>query len=338
MSNEVVGPPRSPTNVTGTPRSQPRSVVPVPVPWLLLTDVLDQYARNFILNDLSEEQSMKRLESANREITYALARRVPRRRNSTLGQLHQARLSLRRLRSTLRTFGDLFDSEWSSPLQSELSWYAGVLGEVRDLDVLRTSITESIGMIRDHEVQSFVTTRLDRLINEAQERCAVEKSTKRYACLVDDVATLARSIRFVPTTPGTSTDELSTLLTPAWRELKKARRIARDDQNNENLHQLRIELKRVQCGCEVVGMVEGAPALRVARAAETAQKKLGVVHDQASTRLWLRALVVTEPDLREPLSEIEEFHNEERKVARRGWRNAVDHVKQAWNGWDDVSA
>jgi CHAD domain-containing protein len=305
---------------------------------LLLTDVLDQYARNFVLNDLSEDQSMKRLEAGVREISYTLARRVPRRRNSTLGQLHQARLSLRRLRSTLRTFGDLFDPEWSSPLQSELSWYAGVLGEVRDLDVLRTSITESIGLIRDPEIQSFVTARLDRLINEAQDRCAVEKSTKRYACVVDDVATLARSIRFAPPTKATSSDQLSTLLTPAWREFKKARRIADDDQDNENLHQLRIELKRVQCGCEIVGMVEGASALRVARAAETTQKKLGVVHDQASTRQWLRALVVTEPDLQQPLDEITDFHNRERKVARRGWRDAVDDVKQAWNGWHEVSS
>lgn len=336
MFDEVVLASHSASNDIDAPTSASRPVTPVSL--LLVTDVLDQYARNFVLNDLVEEQSMKRLEAASREITYTLARRVPRRRNSELGQLHQSRLSLRRLRSTLRTFGDLFDPEWSSPLQSELSWYAAVLGEVRDLDVLRTSITESVGLIHDLDVQSFVTARLDRLINEAQERCAVEKSTKRYACVVDDVATLARSIQFAPSTTPRQIDDLSSLLTPAWRELKKARRIARDDQNNENLHQLRIELKRVQCGCEIVGMVEGAPALRVARSAETAQKKLGVVHDQASTRQWLRALVVTEPNLKEALHEMEDFHNDERKVARRGWRDAVDDVKQAWNGWDDVSA
>lgn len=333
MIVKVVAPPQSQIHVTGAKVSHTHAVTPVPL--LLITDVLDQYARNFILNDLSDEQSMKRLESAGREITYTLVRRIPRRRNSTLGQLHQARLSLRRLRSTLRTFSDLVDPEWSSPLQSELSWYAGVLGEVRDLDVLRTSITESIRLIHDREVQSFVLTRLDRLINEAQERCGVEKSTKRYACVADEVATLTRSIQFAPSTRAMSVDELLTLTNPAWREFKKARRIARDHQNNENLHQLRIELKRVQCAYEIVGLVEGAPALRVARAAETAQKKLGVVHDQASARQWLRALVVVEPDLKDALREIEDFHNCERKVARRGWRITVDDVQQARNGWDD---
>ncbi len=336
MSNEVVVPPHASTSVNVSAQSPARAITPVPR--LVLTDVLDQYARNFVLNDLSEEQSMKRLEAASREITYTLARRVPRRRNSTLGQVHQARLSIRRLRSTLRTFGDLFDPEWSTPLLGELSWYAGVLGEVRDLDVLRTSVADSLGLIRDVDVQHFVTWRIDRLIDDAQERCAVERSTKRYASVIDEVATLVRSIRFSPASTSAMTNDLPSLLQPAWREFKKARRVAQDHQNNENLHQLRIELKRLQCGCEVVGLVEGAPALRVARAAETAQKKLGVVHDQASTRQWLRALMVTEPNLDDVLFEIEDFHNEGRKVARRGWRDAMENVKQAWNSWDEVSA
>ncbi|MEO9181726.1 MAG: CHAD domain-containing protein [Acidimicrobiales bacterium] len=336
MSDEVVVSPHARTNVTAAAGLPGRAITPVPR--LLLTDVLDQYARNFVLNELSEEQSLKRLEAASREVTYMLARRAPRRRNSTLGQVHQARLSIRRLRSTLRTFGDFFDPEWSTPLLGELSWYGGALGEVRDLDVLRTSITDSLGLIQDVDAQHFVTLRLNRLINEARERCAVEKSTKRYACVVDEVATLVRSIRFSPSPKVTTTNDLASLLKPAWRELKKARRVAQDDQSNENLHQLRIEVKHVQCGCEMVGMVEGAPALRVARAAETAQKKLGVVHDQASTRQWLRALTVAEPNLNEALAEIEDFHNQERKVARRGWRDSMDDVKQAWSDWDEVNS
>lgn len=335
MSDEVEVPPYARTIITAPAQVSARAITPVPL--LLITDVLDQYARNFVLNDLSQEQSMKRLEVASREITYTLAQRVPRRRTSGLAQVHQARLSIRRIRSTLRTFGDLVDPEWSTPLLGELSWYAGVLGEVRDLDVLRTSVTDSLGLIHDVDVQHFVTLRLDQLINEAQNRCAVEKSTKRYACVIDEVATLVRTIRYSPSTKGT-TNGLPSLLKPAWRELKKARRIAQDDQSNENLHQLRIELKRVQCGCEVVGMLEGAVVLRVARAAETAQKKLGVVHDQASTRQWLRALIVSEPDLGESLAEIERFHNQERKAARRGWRDTMGDVKRAWRAWDEVSA
>ena len=53
------------------------------------------------------------------------------------------------------------------------------------------------------------------------------------------------------------------------------------DSSNENLHEVRIELKRLQCACEVLGLVAGKPAVKVARAAETTQTKLGVVHDEA---------------------------------------------------------
>lgn len=332
MSNEVVVPRQSLISDSGALRGPPGPTGPLYR--LLLTDAFDQFARNFVLNDLSEEQSVKRLEAGHRAITYPLARREPRRRNSTLGRIHQARLSLRRLRSTLRTFGDLFEAGWSAPLQSELSWYAGVLGEVRDLDVLRTSISTSLGLMGDPAIRSFVTARLDQLVTQAQDRCAVEKSTKRYACVVDEVSTLTRSICF-EATGRPEHGELSRLLTPAWRDVKKAHRKARDHPNNDHLHQLRIELKRLQCGCEVVGTVE-APALRVARAAETAQKKLGIVHDQAATRQWLRALVVTEPDLKYPLRGIEDFHNRERKVARRDWGATVDDVHLAWRSWGDL--
>jgi len=48
-----------------------------------------------------------------------------------------------------------------------LSWYAGVLGEIRDLDVLRTGIVNSLWLIEDEPVQPQVLKRLDQRIEEA---------------------------------------------------------------------------------------------------------------------------------------------------------------------------
>ena len=50
--------------------------------------------------------------------------------------VHQARVALRRLRSTIRVFADLFDASEAAHLEEELVWWAGLLGEVRDLDIL----------------------------------------------------------------------------------------------------------------------------------------------------------------------------------------------------------
>jgi CHAD domain-containing protein len=113
-----------------------------------------------------------------------------------VGQVHQARVSVRRLRSVLRTFTGLFESEWSKPMLVELSWFAGVLGEIRDLDVLRSGIVKSLWMIEDESVQSDVIGRLDQRIEDAQERGTLERTTKRYALLVDEISTIASSVAF----------------------------------------------------------------------------------------------------------------------------------------------
>jgi CHAD domain-containing protein len=50
--------------------------------------------------------------------------------------IHKARVAVRRLRSTIRVFADLFDAEQAARLEEELVWWAGLLGKVRDMDIL----------------------------------------------------------------------------------------------------------------------------------------------------------------------------------------------------------
>ena len=50
--------------------------------------------------------------------------------------LHQFRVATRRLRAFLRTGSALVDPEWADGLRAELKWLGGLLGAVRDQDVL----------------------------------------------------------------------------------------------------------------------------------------------------------------------------------------------------------
>jgi CHAD domain-containing protein len=297
---------------------------------IVIADVLDQFARNFLLNDLTIEKSAKLLEASRAELVFQLPRREPRRRDTIIGQVHQARVSIRRLRSVLKAFVGLFDPEWSSPMQVELSWYAGVLGEIRDLDVLRSSIATSLDVVGDEGLQSVLMGRLDRRIEEAQERGALERSTKRYALLVDEIATIGVSAVFESHAKGPAFDALYSELKDTWRDVRRASHDARSDSNNLKLHELRKELKRLQCACEVLGLVAGKPAVKVARAAEATQTKLGVVHDEAVAGEWLKSVVVAEPDLKQPLRDMRAFHRESRKDAKRGWRASFDVVERRW--------
>jgi CHAD domain-containing protein len=302
---------------------------------LVIADVLDQFARNFLLNDLSTAQSGKLLEAARGDVVFQLPRREARRRDTDVGRVHQARVSVRRLRSVLRAYSGLFEPEWSVPLLVELSWYAGVLGEVRDLDVLRSGIMKSLWLVEEEPLTSEIEVRLDRRILEAQERSALERTTKRYALLVDEIATIGSSVALNTQAKGPALGVLGSQIKGAWRGVQKANRAARSDSSNENLHRLRIELKRLQCAGEVLGLVAGKPAVQMARAAETAQTKLGVVHDEAVAMAWLKSLTVADAKWKAPLREIRAFHKEARREAKRGWRDSLDHVAR---NWDDLES
>jgi len=298
---------------------------------LVITNVLDQFARNFLLNDLSTVQSGKLLEATRGDVMFQLPRREARRRDTDIGRVHQARVSVRRLRSVVRAYSGLFEAEWSVPLLVELSWYAGVLGEVRDLDVLRSGIVKSLSLVEDEPLKTEIEVRLDKRINEAQERSALERATKRYALLVDGIATIGSSVALNTRARGPALKVLGSQIKGPWRDVRKANRTARSDSSNENLHKLRIELKRLQCAGEVLGLVVGKPAVKMARAAETTQTKLGVVHDEAVASAWLNSLTVVDPDWKAPLREIRTFHKDARREAKRGWRDSFDNVARSWD-------
>jgi CHAD domain-containing protein len=297
---------------------------------VVIADVLDQLARNFLLNDLAPEQSEKLLEATRSDVVFQLPEREPRRREKIVGRVHQARGSVRRLRSVLQTFPGLFDSDWANPLLVELSWFGAVLGESRDLDVLRARVKKSLWLVTDETVQTTVMHQLERRIEAAQERSGMERSTKRYALLVDEIATIGTAAVFDTRAKGPADEVLSAQLKGAWRDVAGARDEARDDSSNENLHELRKELKRLECACEVLGIVDGEPARDLAQSAYDAQQQLGVVHDEAVAQAWLKSLTVVEPVLKDPLREIRAFHKAARKEAKRGWKASIDDVEKRW--------
>ena len=57
--------------------------------------------------------------------------------------VHRLRSASRRLRSELRALEDLVVPQWQEQLEVELKWLAGLLGDVRDLDILLARLREA---------------------------------------------------------------------------------------------------------------------------------------------------------------------------------------------------
>ncbi len=302
---------------------------------MVLTAVLDQFAHNFMLNDLGVELSSGRQGRPTYGEHLAIGGPEPHRRESSMERVHQARVSVRRLRSTIRTFENLFDPHWSGALTSELAWYGAVLGAGRDLDVLRGSISQSLWLVDDPSLRVLLLSFLDQTTEEIARLAAQERSSVRYQRVVQEIGSLASRIQFRPEANGPAVDVLQSHLRATWRHVREGYRDAQHHTTNRRLHRLRIELKRLQYASEIVGVVEGKPAIRLAHAAEALQTKLGSVHDASLCVEWLVELVGVEPRLRGPLGDVIEFHETGGTDARRGWRDAMKRVERCWRRWKD---
>src|SRR5687768_12358573 len=100
-------------------------------------------------------------------------------------EIHQLRVAARRLRVALRLFGRLLPSRDLSRFATELRWFAGSLGDVRDLDVytenfkayVQTLPPEQRGGLSGYEMY------LRRERTEARQRAAAAVATPRAAAL-----------------------------------------------------------------------------------------------------------------------------------------------------------
>jgi CHAD domain-containing protein len=94
--------------------------------------------------------------------------------------IHQARVAIRRLRSTLRVFATLLEltEERAAWADGELSWLAELLGEVRDRQVQRDRFITALAELPDEDVPEETLVRAATLLDEAlraEERTAVER-------------------------------------------------------------------------------------------------------------------------------------------------------------------
>lgn len=212
--------------------------------------------------------------------------------------LHQARVSIRRLRSDLRTFSPLLDPAWSVPLREELRWLGGSLGEVRDLDVLdltlaglATSSTAIVGSDVDRLRDRFGVER-----RAARAQLLDDLDGDRAVRLRDALVDAADDPRTAPQADDPAVDTLPVLARGSWRRLERAVRRLDLDPDDASLHAIRIHAKRCRYAAEAVAPAVGRPARRYAKAMAALQECLGDLNDSVVISARLRDLADHEPE------------------------------------------
>ncbi len=211
---------------------------------------------------------------------------------------HPTRVGIRRLRSTLRTFAPLFDVKAAAELEAELVWFAGLLGGVRDADVLRLRLDRLVADLPDDLVMGPVAARIDNEL--AAERAehwrdlVAALDTPRQLALLGLVEQWRLAPPFVDSAHGpvdqVPAKRVGKHLTGARRKLdKRMKRAARPGPEQETLvHQARKAGKRFRYAAELAEPVMGAKATDQAAEAEALQDLLGEHQDSVVSAAALR--------------------------------------------------
>jgi CHAD domain-containing protein len=204
--------------------------------------------------------------------------------------VHQARVATRRLRSDLRTFRPLVDPVWAADLRDELGWLAGVLGSVRDGDVMLERMRERAAQLPDtnHRGATRVIATLEAARNEAHAELLATLSGERYVELLDRLVTAANAPALLLEADLPAARGLPGLVRRPWRSLAKRVRALDDEPTDEELHDIRIRTKRVRYAAEAVAPLVGRPAEAFAAAAAGLQEVLGDLNDSVVAESWLR--------------------------------------------------
>ena len=237
--------------------------------------------------------------------------------------VHQARVAVRRLRSVLRTFGDVLEPEWAKALRDELRWLGRLLGDVRDAEVLRDRLHSQAGWIaaEDRPVVKRLIRRLHARRDRARARLIEQMSTDRYRSLVDALDAAVREPALLPEVAAVPADvALRPGLQKLWKHLDAAvEHVVTEGATDEALHAVRIRSKRVRYAAEAVTPVFGKPARRFAKAASALQDVLGEHQDAVVAGAWLRRAAATTPDVAFVAGELVALEASAARSAREKW-------------------
>jgi CHAD domain-containing protein len=213
--------------------------------------------------------------------------------------VHTTRVAVRRLRSTIRVFADLLDVPLAAGLEDELVWWAGLLGEVRDLDILTARLLDLIDQLPPElvmgPVASTIQAELGALRKEAADVVVAELDGERYRQLVETVRRWQHDVPFVDEAPVAAT-KINRYLKRA--DKKVARRLAvavsaakaGDPAAEDLFHRARKSGKRHRYAVEAAAPFLGDTADKIISRRKDLQDLLGDHQDSRVSATFLRDL------------------------------------------------
>jgi CHAD domain-containing protein len=212
--------------------------------------------------------------------------------------IHTTRVAVRRLRSTIRVFSELFDTSEAAHLEEELVWWAGLLGAVRDMDILaqrQTTLLEELpAELILGPVASTIQTELAVRRKQAMDAMLEALDSERYRRLIGLVHHWRADPPFTAAADA-SPDSIDIAIKKAKKKARKrlttavaARRA--DEPSDELFHRARKASKRHRYAVEAALPVWGTKADKIISQRKDLQDLLGSHQDSIVSAAFLREL------------------------------------------------
>jgi CHAD domain-containing protein len=212
--------------------------------------------------------------------------------------VHTTRVAVRRLRSTIRVFADLFDPAEADHLESELIWWATLLGEVRDLDILIERQAALLAALPPEltlgPVSSTIHTELATRRKRATDDVTDALNSERYRKLIGMIHHWRSDPPFTAAADS-PTDAIEAGIKKAKKKARKrlstavaVRRVG--EPSDELFHRARKASKRYRYAVEAAAPVWGSKADKIVAQRKDLQDLLGNHQDGIVSAAFLREL------------------------------------------------
>ncbi|MFC5830540.1 CHAD domain-containing protein [Nonomuraea insulae] len=215
----------------------------------------------------------------------ALLSQDPRVRRAEEDAVHQMRVASRRLRSALKAFRTVvLDTD---QVQDELRWLGTVLGEARDLEVIRARFAKELATLAPELVTGPIQTRLGSDLHkreqDAYESIKETLSGDRYYLLLNALDELVSTPVLGKAAAKPAQEKLRDIAGVSWGRVTKAYDLAQtiDDLERSELamHDVRKAAKRARYTAEALQPTIGADMGTLAKLAAGIQEVLGTYQD-----------------------------------------------------------
>jgi CHAD domain-containing protein len=276
---------------------------------------------------------------------HALRTLEPEVRAGEFDSVHQMRVASRRLRASLRSFGQVIPRTDTAHLSGELQWLGCMLGQARDGEVLAGHLRDSLRPTPPELLIGPVQARVQG--HFAPGRAAAHAAllealgSPRYIRLLAELDRVAAGPPRGPLAAAPARDILPAAVGQAYRQaarrMRNARHTPAGSARDVALHQARKSARRARYAAEAATPAAGQQARRFARQMKRVQSALGDHHDatvarQAVRDLGIGAHLAGENAFTYGLLHERELHQAEQAhaKARGAWKRASRPRYRRW--------